>query len=121
MFTCNHISVRCSDIERSFDFYTKKLGIPLLQRWPKMFAILAGEVRISIFQSDEVSAVGNIEIILRAHDIEAAKATSIANGLTLAQDIVEAPGFMRFYTLEDPDGNVIHIAQYLGNPLTREG
>jgi catechol 2,3-dioxygenase-like lactoylglutathione lyase family enzyme len=121
MFTCNHISVRCSDIERSIDFYTHKLGLELLHRWPKMFAVRAGEIRISVFQSDEISTTGNIEIILRTNDIESAKTRLVTNGLTLAQDIVEAPGFMRFFTVEDPDANVIHIAEYLRDPLASGG
>jgi hypothetical protein len=45
----------------------------------------------------------------------------VTNGLTLAQDIVEAPGFMRFFTVEDPDANVIHIAEYLRDPLASGG
>jgi catechol 2,3-dioxygenase-like lactoylglutathione lyase family enzyme len=117
MFTCNHISVGCSDIERSFNFYTNKLGLALLHRWPKMFAVRAGDVRISVFQSDEVASSGNVEIILRTDNIESAKAAVTHNEVTLAQDIIEAPGFMRFFTIEDPDGNVIHIGQYLSDPL----
>ena len=111
----------CSNIERSFDFYTNKLGLPLLHRWPKMFAVRAGEIRISVFQSEEVASSGNIEIILRTDDIETAKAAMINSGVILAQDIIEAPDFMRFFTVEDPDGNVIHIGQYLRDPLAVGG
>jgi catechol 2,3-dioxygenase-like lactoylglutathione lyase family enzyme len=117
MFTCNHISMSCSDIERSFDFYVNKIGLTLLQRWPKMFAVRAGEVRISVFQAEEVSISGNIEIILRTKDLETAKVTIMNNNISLTQDIVEAPGFMRFLSLKDPDGNVIHIGEYLRDPL----
>ncbi len=121
MFTCNHISMGCSDIERSFDFYVNKLGLPVLHRWPKMFAVRAGEVRISVFQTDEVSTSGNVEIILRTDSIESAKDSIVNNGITLTQDIVEAPGFMRFLSLKDPDGNVLHIGEYLRDPLETGG
>lgn len=62
-----------------------------------------------------------MQIILRTDNIEAAKAELVGNGITLAQDIVEAPGFMRFFTIEDPDGNVIHVGQYLRDPLAAGG
>jgi catechol 2,3-dioxygenase-like lactoylglutathione lyase family enzyme len=117
MFTCNHISQGCSDLEQSFDFYVNKLGLTLLQRWPKMFAVRAGEVRISVFQTNEVSTSGNVEIILRTDNIEAAKDSIRNNNIPLIQDIVEAPGFMRFFSLKDPDGNVLHIGEYLRDPL----
>jgi predicted enzyme related to lactoylglutathione lyase len=86
-----------------------------------MFAVRAGDVRISVFQSDEVASSGNVEIILRTDDIETAKAAVTNNEVTLTQDIIEAPGFMRFFTLEDPDRNVIHIGQYLRDPLAVGG
>ncbi len=121
MLSCNHISISCLDIERWFDFYANKLGLTLLHRWPKMFAVRAGDVRISVFQSEEIASSGNIEIILRTDDIETAKASVTNDGVALAQDIIEAPDFMRFFTLEDPDGNVIHIGQYLRDPLAVGG
>src|SRR5947208_4362065 len=102
MFTCNHVTIACSDIERAYEFYVTKLGLTLLARWPRMFAVRTGEVRFSISQSDEIAKDGNIQIILRTDDIDSAKAAIESNGITLAQDIVEAPNFMRFFTLEDP-------------------
>src|ERR1700733_6550151 len=110
MFTCNHITILCSEIERSFDFYSNKLGLELLHRWPRMFAVRAGEVRFSVSQSDEIAKDGNVQIILRTDNSDEAKAELVGKGITLAQDIVEAPGFMRFFTIEDPNGNIIHVA-----------
>ncbi len=121
MFTCNHISMSCSDIERSFDFYVNKLGLTLLHRWPKMFAVRAGEVRISVFQASEISASGNIEIILRTDNIETAKVTITNNNIPITQDIVEAPGFMRFLSVQDQEGNVRQIGEYLRDPLAIGG
>lgn len=121
MFTCNHLTILCSDIERSFDFYVNKLGLTLLMRWPKMFAVRAGEVRFSVSQSDEIAKDGNPQIILRTDDIEAAKVAVTKNGVDLLQDIVEAPNFMRFFTMQDPAGNIIHIGQYLRDPLAVGG
>jgi predicted enzyme related to lactoylglutathione lyase len=121
MFTCNHITIACSDIESSFDFYVSKLGLELLHRWPRMFAVRAGEVRFSVSQSDEMASESNVQIILRTDDIEMAKAALTGRGLSLDNDIVTAPDFMRFFTIADPDGTVVHIAQYLRDPLAVGG
>ena len=120
-FTCNHLTVACSNLERSFDFYINKLGLQLLHRWPRMFAARAGEVRFSVSQTEDLAAGGNVQILLRTDDIDAAKAAITKNGLVVKSDIVEAPGFMRFFTLEDPDGTVIHVGQYLRDPLALGG
>src|SRR5207248_584086 len=85
MYTCNHITVLCSDVERSFDFYVNKLGLTLLARWPRMFAVRAGEVRFSVSQSEEIANEGNIQIILRTDNIESAKEAATKNGIELIQ------------------------------------
>lgn len=121
MFTCNHITILCSDIERAHEFYVDKLGLALLARWPRMIAVRAGDVRFSISQSDEIAKDGNVNVILRTDDVEAARDTLQSRGVTLLEDIIEAPNFMRFFTLEDPDANIIHVGQYLRDPLAVGG
>jgi catechol 2,3-dioxygenase-like lactoylglutathione lyase family enzyme len=121
MFTCNHITIACSDIDRAHEFYIDKLGLTLLNRWPHMISARAGEVRFSISPSDELSKEGNVNVILRTDDIDAAKKELESRGVTLLEDIVEAPNFMRFFTIEDPDHNIIHIGQYLRDPLAIGG
>ena len=82
-----------------------------------MIAVKAGEVRLSISQSEEIAKEGNVNIILRTDDIESAKTTLMSRGITLLEDIIEAPNFMRFFTIEDPNHNIIHVGQYLRDPL----
>src|SRR4051794_35181031 len=118
MFTCNHITILTADIERSHEFYVEKLGLSLLRRWPKMFAVRAGEVRLSISEStDAIQVEGNVRIVLRTASIKQAREEVTAKGIVLLEDIVEAPGFMRFFTLQDPDGNILHVGEYLRDPL----
>jgi predicted enzyme related to lactoylglutathione lyase len=121
MFSCNHVTISCSDIEQAHEFYVNRLGLTLLNRWPRMISVRAGEVRFSISESNEIAKEGNVNIILRTDDIEAAKSTLESRSVTLLEDIVEAPNFMRFFTTQDPDHNIIHIAQYLRDPLAVGG
>jgi predicted enzyme related to lactoylglutathione lyase len=86
-----------------------------------MISVRAGEVRFSISQSDEIVKESNVNIILRTENIEAARNMLQSRGVTLLEDIVEAPNFMRFITIEDPDHNIIHIGQYLRDPLAIGG
>ena len=102
---------------RAREFYVEQLGLTLLAEWPRMIAVKAGEVRLSISQSEEIAKEGNVNIILRTDDIESAKTTLMSRGITLLEDIIEAPNFMRFFTIEDPNHNIIHVGQYLRDPL----
>ena len=122
MFTCNHISSHASIFEQSFDFYVNKLGLPLLHRWPRMFAVRAGEVRISVFQSDDIASGGNVQIILRTNNIEAAKAALLENGLTLTQEILsrlrDLCGSLHWMTrteIHSTSGNIFATHWILGN------
>jgi len=74
MFTCNHLTILCSDISRMKEFYVAKLGLEVLEDFPKVMAVRAGEVRFSFFVSEEEFAKQNrVQIILRTSDINKAK------------------------------------------------
>ena len=118
MFGCNHLSLSVTDLERSFEFYAQTLQLPVLGKWPHMFAVRAGDVRISAFQSPEpVTPSTGVQIILRTDAIEHERDRLVNAGVQLENDIVEAPGFMRFFTFADPSGHIIHVGQYAGDPL----
>jgi predicted enzyme related to lactoylglutathione lyase len=83
-----------------------------------MFAVKAGDVRLSVFQSQEaVTPSTAVQIVLRTNSLEAERDRLVSAGIELENDIVEAPGFMRFFTVADPSGHILHIAQYFGDPL----
>jgi hypothetical protein len=59
----------------------------------------------------------NASIIFRTEDIEASVRALKSRGIEFSSDILEAPGFMRFISLSDPDNNPILLGQYSRDPL----
>ena len=116
--SCKHLSFRVSDTERSKAFYVEQLALTLLDEKPNFFAVRAGDVRISFFgghkPSDQTSEeyVG-ANIVLQTADIEQTKASLVAKGVTLKQDIVNANNFLKFIVLADPDQLIVEVAEYL--------
>jgi catechol 2,3-dioxygenase-like lactoylglutathione lyase family enzyme len=118
MFTCNHLVFRTPDIARARDFYIEKLGLTLLGGTEKYFAARAGEIRLSFFPKEDTSTgEGRIAFILRTDNVDEAFTRLTAAGIAVPEGIIEAPDFMRFFTFEDPDGNTLHVGQYLRDPL----
>jgi hypothetical protein len=58
-----------------------------------------------------------MRLVLRTEDLEATMRALEAHDIALLEGIVEAPGFFKFITLQDPDGNIIHIGEYFRDPL----
>ena len=118
MFTCNHLVIQTPDIARARAFYIEKLGLTLLGGGEHYFAARAGELRLSFFPSNEAPVgPGRIAVILRTDDVDAEFKRLTTSGIEAPDGIIEAPGFMRFFSFEDPDGNVVHIGEYLRDPL----
>jgi predicted enzyme related to lactoylglutathione lyase len=110
--------LRVAEIERSRVFYHEKLGLELLENYPNFFVVRAGALRISVFAGFEALTTNAEEsvgfsIILSTEDVTKTKEEFEKRGINVVEDIVEAPGFMRYFTVKDPDGNLINIAQYL--------
>jgi catechol 2,3-dioxygenase-like lactoylglutathione lyase family enzyme len=111
-----------SDIDAAKEFYLDKLGLTVIESYTKFFAVKAGDVRFSIFAGGVKRPAGDdgdapASIILRTADLAATMAELSASGIEFESEAVEAPNFMRYVPLLDPDGNRIHIAQYLADPF----
>jgi len=120
--TCCHILLSVSDIDEAVDFYLTKLGLILIESYPKFFAVRAGDVRFSVFLGGKKRDSGNEEgapavVMLRTEDLDAKIAELKGRGVVFEGDVMEAPKFMRYISLLDPDGNQLYVAQYLGDPF----
>lgn len=123
-FECKHLSYSCADIKAMREFYADKLELELLDNGEHFFAVRAGDVRFSFFAggkryviADDSAGMG---IILKTDNVNEAKDFVTGKGIILLNDIVEAPNFMKFFTLEDPDGNIVHIGEYLADPFLKK-
>jgi len=120
-FELKHLSYNVSDLKASKDFYVNKLEFDELDSTEHFFAAKTGNIRFSFFPgakkypiADDAAGMG---IILAVDNIQEAKEFIMGNGISLLNDIVEAPGFMKFFTVEDPDGNIIHFGEYLNKNI----
>lgn len=123
-FECKHLSYSVSDKNAMKEFYADKLGLELLDDGEHFFAVRAGDIRFSFFAggkkypvADDAAGMG---IILKTENVSEARAFVLSKDITLLNDIVEAPNFMKFFTLEDPDGNIVHIGEYLSDPFLKK-
>lgn len=117
---CCHFGLWTTSLAAARDFYVGKLGLAVLQEMPaiKLLAVRAGDVRISIFEG-EVTPSGTpaANFILRTGDLDATIRRLEARGVVAEGGIREAPGFMRYILIRDPDGHPVEIAEYLRDPL----
>lgn len=120
--TC-HFGLHVHSLEAAEAFYVGLLGLSVLQRLPpaKLLALRAGAVRISIFYDSTVEEIREASragacIIFRTANLTEVISRLQTAGM-IAPSILEAPGFMKFISLEDPSGNRIEIAEYLREPL----
>jgi len=111
-----------SDVDVAKEFYLQTLGLEAIESYPKFFAAKAGNVRFSVFAGGTKRTAGDdgdapATLILRTADLDATMAELTAKGVVFEDAVAEAPKFMRFVPLLDPDGNRLYIAQYLGDPF----
>jgi predicted enzyme related to lactoylglutathione lyase len=119
---CCHVLISVSDLDLAREFYEKKLALPVIEDHPRMFAVRAGGVRFSILgggdRREDDNPVGQATtIMLRTDNLEKAMAELSDRGVDFEDEINEAPGFMRYVSLSDPDGNELYLAQYISDPL----
>jgi predicted enzyme related to lactoylglutathione lyase len=110
-----------SDLKSMKDFYVNKLGLRLLEEEEHFFAAAAGDVRFSFFEGAKKYPINEdsagLSIMLRCNDIIKTRDEIAGKGIELLSDITEAPGFLKYITIEDPDNNIVHIAEYLKEPV----
>ena len=120
---CEHIGFNVSDVKAMKDFYTNKLELELLDSQENFFAVRSGNVRFSFFGGAVKYPLNDdstgMSMILRTNNIADTREKIVSKGINLSMDITEAPGFMKFISFEDPEGNPVHIGEYLADPLKK--
>jgi catechol 2,3-dioxygenase-like lactoylglutathione lyase family enzyme len=118
-----HVEVHVTALDAARRFYVDQLGLEVLDDLPAldMFAVRAGQVRISIFGGYEPKvrddrACGT-HLIFRVPDLDEAIEQLTIRGVVFTGGIVEAGGFIRDIATVDPDGNTVEFAEYLRDPL----
>ncbi len=121
---CYQIVIGASDVSASVDFYHQILGCEILEdfRDKGFAALLGGPIRISIFggntrRENVPDNEAGMNMVFRTEDIAKTVEEFKAKGVSFTGQIFEAPGFMKWVDLTDPDGNIVQVGQYLRDPI----
>lgn len=115
MFTAGNVTVFVSDMDRSVDFYTRTLGLKLVQRFGNHWAsVEAGKLSIGLHPASSENPAGrhgSTTIGLQVSgDIEDTVATLTRQGVKF-QGGVTQDNAGRVAWFEDPDGNPLYMIQ----------
>lgn len=112
-FIVASVNFYSSDIDRSIDFYTKTLGIELVDRQGDSYASFAlnDELRLGVkLASEEREKPGSQTLILRVPDINTAYDLAIEQGADVLVHLRDDP-WGQWFAIGDPDGNMIEYLQ----------
>jgi catechol 2,3-dioxygenase-like lactoylglutathione lyase family enzyme len=112
-FNESMVTIIVADMERSIDFYTKRLGLPLKTRYGNEFAIVeAPGVLIALHPApnDGPRKEGSLSIGLGVDSVESSMKTLAQRGIAFVGGIVADPP-MRFAFFKDPDGVELYLAE----------
>jgi len=117
-----HLVLNASDIRKSREFYVKKLKLTLLEDSPTLFVFRSGDIRVSVFGGGKKLNLRkgpspNLKLMFEVTHLAEAVKKLKRRKVKFLGEISEAPGFMRYICLADPDNNLMFLAQYLRDPL----
>jgi catechol 2,3-dioxygenase len=113
----DHVWFWVADMDRAVDFYTGPLGLPLRMRHGDDWAELdGGGIRIGLHggPSAEASPLPGGTVVFEVDDLDLAKAGFEERGLAFDEHLGEVPGYARYASFTDPDGNTVQIIEYAG-------
>jgi len=108
----DHIYYWTRDMDRAVAFYTDVVGFGLVRREGGEWAELdAGSVRFALHGTDEAPPFSGT-VVLRVDDLDEARWALEQRGATFDAYVGEVPGYAKFATFRDPDGNPVQIIEY---------
>lgn len=120
-------SMAVSDMPKAKEFYTDKLGLKVVQdyrqddnNWWVALDLPEGDVTITLTTHHGNAKPGAMVMYFAASDAAAAHKELSEKGVKVSdvKDDLFGPGSgVKFFTLEDPDGNLIHLAEAQRTPF----
>ena len=109
----DHVYYWVRDMDAAVAFYTDVMDLTLLRRDGNEWAEFdAGPVRLALHGSDRAEE-GGATAVFRVADLEAARWQLESRGVRFDDHVGEVPGFARFATFRDPDGNALQLIEYV--------
>jgi predicted enzyme related to lactoylglutathione lyase len=112
--TVDHVWFWVADMDRAVGFYTESLGLPMRMRHGDDWAELdAGGIRIGLHGAGgrEAPARGGT-VVFAVDDLDLAKAALEQRGVAFDDHLGEVPGYARYASFRDPDGNEMQLIEY---------
>jgi CreA protein len=108
----DHVYYWVRDLDAAVAFYAEVVELPLLRREGGEWAEFdAGPVRLAL-HGTEHPETGGATAVFRVADLEAARWQLEQRGARFDDNVGEVPGFARFATFRDPDGNALQLIEY---------
>ena len=111
------ISMQCSDLERSINWYRDVMGFELLYKlddlgWAELKTAIPG-VNLGVSQVENVK-IGGPTPTFGVSDIASARSTLESQGVRFDGDTMVIPDMVKLATFFDPDDNALMIFEALG-------
>ena len=111
----DHVYYWTSDMERAVRFYRDVVGLTLLRREGDSWALFeAAGPRFALHGLVEGHAVssGGATAVFEVEDLDRARLTLEGRGVRFHEHAGEVPGYARFASFSDPDGNTVQVIEY---------
>jgi catechol 2,3-dioxygenase-like lactoylglutathione lyase family enzyme len=122
----DHVWFFVSDLDRAIAFYRDRLGLEVAMRQGDEWAELeAGPIRIGLHGTRsgrpprggmDGSPPHGGTAVFAVDDVELARASLQARGVAFDEHLGEVPGYARYASFEDLDGNSLQLIEYVGGP-----
>jgi catechol 2,3-dioxygenase-like lactoylglutathione lyase family enzyme len=119
----DYVILIVEDLERSLQFYTQVLGLPLGHRAGEYAQLDTGATRLSLYTRRAMSQTlgmdlteppfnaPGFEIGFKVPDVDAAYAALIERGVVSQTPPTDRPWGQRTAYVRDPDGHLVELAQ----------
>lgn len=110
----DHVWFWVTDMDRAVAFYRDGLGLEVRMRHEDRWAELdAGSIRIGLHGAiDGRPAEHGGTAVFLVRDLDAARAALQERGVVFDDHLGEVPGYARYASFADPDGNSMQLIEY---------
>jgi predicted enzyme related to lactoylglutathione lyase len=110
----DHVWFWVSDMERAVAFYRDALGLPMRMRHEDTWAEFeAGGIRIGLHGAGEGPSPHGGTAVFLVDDLDLARASLAERGVAFEDHLGEVPGYARYASFADPDGNSMQLIEYI--------
>jgi predicted enzyme related to lactoylglutathione lyase len=113
----DHVWFWVADMDRAIAFYRDALGLAMRMRHDDTWAEFeAGGIRIGLHGAGDATVEHGGTAAFLVADLDAARASLQERGVAFEDHLGEVPGYARYASFRDPDGNSMQLIEYAADP-----